>query len=385
MPTGLKPPVIVVTMGHTGSSALMQILAHNGLFTGNLDRSPWKDFWENVYFQGYNKAWLKGKEFDLEGHDVPPILDPGPLRVEAEMVMRGQGLTDEFWGWKDPRNTWTLDNWLKIFPEARCIFLDRRKEDVLHDREGYAAHPGLYEVWHEQFKRKLHEMISRGIPTVDLHYDDLTNHFEGTLEPLLRFLGLPLPKDVEESKKLWKPKYHWTPEYEMEYWDGHPRSFHLAKMSKRVEQFDLKPAGRVMDIGGGPLGGALPYIQAKRHILVDLLADRCNLPDVEKVVADFANIPFGDCTMDAVIAWEVLDHAHSKEHFKAGQEEMQRIVAPGGYLYFLHVIRPQPHRGHPIVVGEDETLAGFHLPLVWRKLIGEGPGHSLYAVFQRPR
>ncbi len=32
------------------------------------------------------------------------------------------------WGWKDPRNTFTLPMWLSIFPKARVLHVLRNKE-----------------------------------------------------------------------------------------------------------------------------------------------------------------------------------------------------------------------------------------------------------------
>jgi len=40
------------------------------------------------------------------------------------------GLASEPWGWKDPRNTFTLPLWLDIFPEAKVIHLHRSSVDV---------------------------------------------------------------------------------------------------------------------------------------------------------------------------------------------------------------------------------------------------------------
>ncbi len=34
------------------------------------------------------------------------------------------------WGWKDPRNTFTLPMWLKVFPNAKVIHVLRDKESV---------------------------------------------------------------------------------------------------------------------------------------------------------------------------------------------------------------------------------------------------------------
>src|SRR5699024_2516440 len=34
------------------------------------------------------------------------------------------------WGWKDPRNVYTLPIWLRLFPKAKVIFIKRHGVDV---------------------------------------------------------------------------------------------------------------------------------------------------------------------------------------------------------------------------------------------------------------
>ena len=48
------------------------------------------------------------------------------------------------WGWKDPRNTFTLPLWLELFPEARVLHVTRHGVDVAaslryRQRKGLAA------------------------------------------------------------------------------------------------------------------------------------------------------------------------------------------------------------------------------------------------------
>jgi hypothetical protein len=39
------------------------------------------------------------------------------------------------WGWKDPRNTFTLPVWRKVFPEAKVLFIERHGVDVARSLE----------------------------------------------------------------------------------------------------------------------------------------------------------------------------------------------------------------------------------------------------------
>lgn len=53
---------------------------------------------------------------------------------------RGLSCLDVPWGWKDPRNTFTLPVWLRIFPDAKVVHVERHGVDVArslkvrHDR-----------------------------------------------------------------------------------------------------------------------------------------------------------------------------------------------------------------------------------------------------------
>jgi Sulfotransferase family len=42
----------------------------------------------------------------------------------------GKNSLDGAWGWKDPRNTFTLPMWLRIFPDAKVVSIERNGVDV---------------------------------------------------------------------------------------------------------------------------------------------------------------------------------------------------------------------------------------------------------------
>jgi hypothetical protein len=48
----------------------------------------------------------------------------------ARFAFRGIGGLSMPWGWKDPRNTFTLPIWLRIFPNAKVVSIERNGVDV---------------------------------------------------------------------------------------------------------------------------------------------------------------------------------------------------------------------------------------------------------------
>jgi len=72
--------------------------------------------------------------------------------------------SSEAWGWKDPRNTFTLDFWLKIFPNARIISIRRNGVDVASS---------LYQRYKKQRK---HE---KNLPKIRSSLNKKVKYFKG--------------------------------------------------------------------------------------------------------------------------------------------------------------------------------------------------------------
>ncbi len=52
------------------------------------------------------------------------------LGIRGYLLRRDILALDIPWGWKDPRNTFTLQIWLRIFPDAKIIHIERHGVDV---------------------------------------------------------------------------------------------------------------------------------------------------------------------------------------------------------------------------------------------------------------
>jgi len=143
-----QPPVIIIGMHRSGTSLVATMLREVGVFTGRrLERNH-----EALYFQRINR-WL----FRLSGatwdHPLPmkQLVGRAEARTAATRELRkllhaprvaaytgwlnwlryrSPGSFPFPWGWKDPRNTFTLPIWTDHFPGVRVIHVVRNGIDV---------------------------------------------------------------------------------------------------------------------------------------------------------------------------------------------------------------------------------------------------------------
>lgn len=146
---GTYPPVIIIGMHRSGTSLLSRMLEGLGLFLGK--RKDENN--EAVFFQSINE-WLLRQAGGAWDNPAPIryLFDSSEITDKTTDYIRRHLLTSPRsacyagwfnylrygrlaplsrpWGWKDPRNTFTLPIWLKIFPETKIIHLHRSGMDV---------------------------------------------------------------------------------------------------------------------------------------------------------------------------------------------------------------------------------------------------------------
>lgn len=146
---GTYPPILILGMHRSGTSLLSRMLEALGLFLGkSKDENH-----EAVFFQTIND-WLLHQAGGAWDNPMPIqyLLDSPEMSERTSDYIRRYLLTSPSvvgyvgwfnylrhrrlaplsrpWGWKDPRNTFTLPIWLKIFPQAKIIHLHRSGMDV---------------------------------------------------------------------------------------------------------------------------------------------------------------------------------------------------------------------------------------------------------------
>lgn len=150
MRTNVKPPIIFIGMHRSGTSLLGRLLEDLGLYAG----SKKDENNEALFFQELNSWFLAqcGARWDnpdqikyLWQPEAESVLTASKSYVSELMqsprTVRYLGFKRYFleksistqtspWGWKDPRNTFTLPIWLDLFPGARVVFIERHGVDV---------------------------------------------------------------------------------------------------------------------------------------------------------------------------------------------------------------------------------------------------------------
>lgn len=145
----VKQPIIIMGMARSGTTLLADLLFRLGLFIG--EKRIVADQ-EAKYFVAVNDTLLKRvhgywdnpapmRAFLKEEQSVAStalcieqdLRSPriaGFLGWKRYLAYRSLERFDQPWGWKDPRNVFTLPLWLRVFPEAKIIYIVRNGVDV---------------------------------------------------------------------------------------------------------------------------------------------------------------------------------------------------------------------------------------------------------------
>lgn len=162
----ISSPVIIIGMHRSGTSLITSILKDLGLFIGfEIDQN-----YESRFFQERNIEILNALNGSyLHPHvfteintdiivenmfinylkkDLSSIHCSRYLGSHYYLKYRSLFNLDITWGWKDPRNTFTLNFWMKLFPGAKILHVIRNGVDVaasLEHRDKYVETSHLEE------------------------------------------------------------------------------------------------------------------------------------------------------------------------------------------------------------------------------------------------
>jgi hypothetical protein len=142
------PPIIITGMARSGTTMLASLLCHLGLFLG--ERMV-EDLEARFFFKA-NRTILKKVHGDWDNpfpmryfYRAPDAVAETIQYVEKDIrswriayflgwrnfLLHGSlARYDRPWGWKDPRTIFTLPLWLKVFPQAKVLYIVRNGVDV---------------------------------------------------------------------------------------------------------------------------------------------------------------------------------------------------------------------------------------------------------------
>jgi hypothetical protein len=226
-------------MHRSGTSLLAGLLARSGVYIGRrLGRNN-----EALFFRRLNRwllaqgggSWARPLGFaDVLGDPPARSLATDYLRTSLRFPRNAGfwgrralgGSRQRLWGWKDPRNTFTLPLWLELFPEARVINVERHGVDVAESlvvrreraiersRQRFRRRRALYrfvpkrgelldtprlarrdhalQLWSEYMAEGRRQVAPLGEQALTVGYETLLQAPEQELDRLAEFCGLRL-------------------------------------------------------------------------------------------------------------------------------------------------------------------------------------------------
>jgi hypothetical protein len=239
-----KAPLIIIGMHRSGTSLIAGLLHKAGIFMGYKQ----DDNNESVFFQRLNEfifrqanaSWDNPHNFlfidqsfkdyarrliELHLKGLRRVQYLGPLRFFRYKTIKD---IDFPWGWKDPRNTFTVDIWKEIFPEARIVHVFRNPVDVaesLKNREHRLRNKGLglkarvkefllkgkvypcwsvrvldilegINLWCQYTEKALSLDKEFGDRILHIRYETLLETPEESFKRILKFAGFDMSKDI---------------------------------------------------------------------------------------------------------------------------------------------------------------------------------------------
>jgi hypothetical protein len=240
-------PVVVIGMHRSGTRLLDEILGKLGVFMG-ADRQA---DGESVTFMLINEAiFQQCGTFWNEPMPVHYVLSDDSFLAHATGMARGalkahsrgyQGANSPLasasespptFGWKDPRNTFTLPVWKQIFPQLRVIHvlrhgvdvaasLSRRHGEALRAATGEPVPPALTVIkdhalgvlssrrgwnlaealtmWEQYVEKARLELAEAGDRGLEIRFEELLQRPQKLIPTIAEFCGLPAPANLEET------------------------------------------------------------------------------------------------------------------------------------------------------------------------------------------
>ena len=134
-------PILIIGASRSGTSLLARILSGSGMFLGaDLESNH-----ESRSLQAANRwVYLNADAgFDAPGPAIDELWESAFMRHAITRTLHAQihgraywgwpmwyGWRSVWWGFKDPRTTFTLPFWLEVLPHARVIHMRRQGADV---------------------------------------------------------------------------------------------------------------------------------------------------------------------------------------------------------------------------------------------------------------
>lgn len=243
--SSLRQPIIILGMHRSGTTMVTQMLKDLGLFVGeDLDINCESKYFYKINYWAFRIGVSKPDYPDNMQYMVPAckevVLDGLDYYMQAnkrKAYLGNRKLKDIRdldipWGWKEPKNTFTIDLWKQLFPGAKIIHIYRNPldsvnsyikrdaeirnrfqltwkkklkrflmiSDKYHQNFRMVDHQSAFPVWKSYVEKamSLHQTYPQDIVTVK--YEDFLDAPETHLKSILDFIQLPYQE--ENLKKI---------------------------------------------------------------------------------------------------------------------------------------------------------------------------------------
>jgi hypothetical protein len=248
----VRQPVIILGMHRSGTTMVTEMLKELGLFVGeDLDINCESKYFYKINYWAFRIGVSKPDYPDNMQYMVPAckevVLDGFDYYMQCskrKQFLGGKNLQDIRdldipWGWKEPKNTFTIDLWKELFPGAKIIHIYRNpldsinsyiKRDAIqrnqfsltwkkklkrymmtadkyHQNFRMVDHPSAFPVWKSYVEKAISLHTTYPDDIIAVKYEDFLNTPLPFLKQIVDFINLPYTDaQLEEVVKDVKPE-----------------------------------------------------------------------------------------------------------------------------------------------------------------------------------
>jgi len=205
------PPVLVTGMHNSGTSILTEIIHKGGVFMENS-----MDHYESYFFSIFinDQIIMGGKDEWAK----TPIMSEDKVLSFADSVgsfarknwivsylMSGYDGKSR-WGFKDPRLCVLIPLYLKVFPDAKLVYIDRKTKDIAASlcRRSKKGVGSLDDIGHWKslaidYKSRAKKYVKKHNNSYKVRYSKFCNNTEKVTEDLFEFLNIKMNNRAERA------------------------------------------------------------------------------------------------------------------------------------------------------------------------------------------
>jgi Zn-dependent protease len=200
-PTRRGPRLIICGSGRSGTSAVARVLHEAGLTAGHqliaADEHNVEGYFEERAVVEVNEAIFQAA--GLSDDRAAPTRDQVIEAARPLMGYMAAVAADATPTWKDPRFTWTLEAWLRVFDTKPAIIVCLRSPLEVADStlryfglEDEERRRRIAQYWRAQYERLLDVIETLGLDAIAVEYGELHREPSRSIERLAGFVGRQL-------------------------------------------------------------------------------------------------------------------------------------------------------------------------------------------------